>query len=224
MVSYAIEPIGLIENRYLEKFGVPKQSGLILNEKSALKLDPKTVDFKSLEDLRVGQFLWVTFIFHETYPLSKTHVRPPRLGGNVKKSVYATRSPFRKNNLGLSLAKVESMALLDQGVIELCGLDTVSGTPVVDIRPYHPENDSPWDESPKLWFEGLKSEKFKVQWETDLVKNEDEVNFIEGVLALDPRPGYHEDPDRVYHIKLIHYAIKYSVENGIVWITSWENL
>jgi tRNA-Thr(GGU) m(6)t(6)A37 methyltransferase TsaA len=138
MTSYAIESIGTIETCFPDKFGIPRQAGLAPSAKGILTLHAPYNNPDCVEGLEGVSHLWLTFVFHEHIDKTwKPKVRPPRLGGNEKVGVFATRSSFRPNNLGLSLVKLDRIDCSDQQLrLQLSGVDLVSGTPIVDIKPY----------------------------------------------------------------------------------------
>lgn len=196
--------IGKIQSPFREKFGVPRQSGLLQQVVSILQLDPKVVDPGALEGLEQCSHLWVISIFHELPPpLRAQRVRPPRLGGNTRIGVYATRSPFRPNRLGLSLAKIRKIDGLD---LHLQGLDLVDQSPVIDIKPYVAYCDRRLDShcwadeaptalavrpSPELFARLEQDAELSALWPQ-----------IEDFLRWDPRPAYQESKEnRVYRCR-----------------------
>ena len=138
MTSYSIEPIGILDTCFPDKFGIPRQAGLAPSAKGILTLHAPYNNPDCVEGLEGVSHLWLTFIFHEHIDKAwKPKVRPPRLGGNEKVGVFATRSSFRPNNLGLSLVKLDKIECSGQQLrLHLSGVDLVSGTPIVDIKPY----------------------------------------------------------------------------------------
>lgn len=190
--------IGTIYTPYKTKFGVPKQGGLVKNDRSRIVL---SADFSldSVRGLQEGAFLWVLWLFHQCEGKSKELVRPPKLGGNQKIGVFATRSPFRPNNVGMSLVKLKKIAS-ETGHVALFieGADMVNGTPVIDIKPYHPGADFPWEKHPEPWFEVRPSRVKNVVFAEAVELAEREENLVREVLAQDPRPAYHEDFERIY--------------------------
>lgn len=212
--TYKINAIGEVQSSYKTKFGVPRQSGMIRND--ATKLVFKDIPLSSFEPLVVGNFIWVLFIFDQCEGNEKLHVRPPRLGGNEKIGVFATRSPFRPNNIGMSLARIEDISEKSSEVTLIVnGLDLANKTPIIDIKPYHPIADSAWSES-EYWFGSGSVDDLPVTFNCEVKLTIGEIEFIKDVLAKDPRPAYHEDESRVYTIELLDYEIEFKINNKLV--------
>lgn len=205
-----IEPIAFIENDYKEKFGVPRQSGLV-SLPSRIVLEPKFRDENALRGLEDFTHLWLIWGFSEakTNGFSPT-VRPPRLGGNVRKGVFATRSPFRPNSLGLSVVKLESV---DGFTITVTGADIMNGTPIYDIKPYLPYADSV-PEASNGWslseHGGLLEVKFPEEL-LEIIPKEKRQGLLE-TLAQDPRPQYRKDPERRYTMAFGEWQISFMVD------------
>ena len=188
--------VGMIFTPYQTKFGVPKQGGMVLSDESYIELSPK-YSLDSVRGLDIGQFIWILWEFHQCEGKEKELIRPPKLGGNEKMGVFAARSPFRPNNIAMSLVRLIRIESQDSKVkLFLEGADMVTGTPVLDIKPYHPIADSPWTEYPAPWFVKEPLETKHVEFSCEVP--EDYKELIEEVLRLDPRPAYHDDPGRIY--------------------------
>lgn len=206
-----IEPIAFIRNDFKEKFGVPRQSGLV-NLPSRIVLEPKFRDENALRGLEDFTHIWLIWGFSEvkTRGFSPT-VRPPRLGGNVRKGVFATRSPFRPNPLGLSVVKLES---IDGFTITVTGADIMNGTPIYDIKPYLPYADSVPDAS-NGWSLSERGGLLEVKFADDLLEiipREKRQGLLE-VLAQDPRPQYQNSAERRYTMAFGEWQISFTV-NG----------
>lgn len=215
-----ISPIAYIETEFKEKFGVPRQSGLAGGLRGKIVLEPEYRSREALRGLEGFSRIWLIWGFSEIkkYEFSPT-VRPPRLGGNTRMGVFATRSPFRPNGLGLSCVELEGICEEgDKGhILEVKGADLVSGTPIYDIKPYVPYADSFPDaeggfaaERPEATIEvkdpkGL-SAKIPAEKREALMQ----------VLSLDPRPAYSEDGERVYGMDFAGYNVRFSVEGNIL--------
>lgn len=192
-----IAPIARVDSPYREKFGIPRQAGLVPAAEGALEMLPGYCDPLAFDGIEGFSHLWVIFGFHECQGQWRTRVRPPRLGGNKELGVFATRSPFRPNNLGLSVLRFDGLES-DVGSLRLrvSGLDLQHGTPVYDIKPYVPYADSVPDalggfagQSPEARF----SVSYSIQAEAVLKSLPDPHNLeqlITQSLALDPRPSY----------------------------------
>ena len=219
--AFTLSPIGVIESDYPDKFGIPRQPGLAPAARASLVLAPPFDDPLAVRGLEAFSHLWLTFVFHESPERWTPLVRPPRLGGNAKVGVFASRSTHRPNRLGLSL--VELLAIdTRRGVrLTLAGADLVSGTPVLDIKPY-----LPWAESrpearagfapeapPQLpvAFSDAAHAALAERLDGDALRE-----LIIQVLAQDPRPAYHRrtqggDHDRLYGVRLRDVDVRFRV-------------
>ncbi|SEI81152.1 tRNA-Thr(GGU) m(6)t(6)A37 methyltransferase TsaA [Allopseudospirillum japonicum] len=221
--SYTFQPIGIIESPYQEKFGVPRQANLVAAKSRIRLLAPyNTPD--ALQGLTEFSHLWLHFVFHlclrQTW---KPKVRPPRLGGNQSLGVFATRSSFRPNPIGLSLVRLESIHTDQQDIyIEIRGADLVAGTPILDIKPYLPYADIQPQAHAATWAQEA-PDPLNVHWTPEALANlqvvEEMQNLYElitQVLAQDPRPAYHHktDPHRVYGVKLSGYNVNFCYRNS----------
>ncbi len=199
--SVTVSPIGVIHSPYQEKFAVPRQPGLVNAINAQLELLPPYNDPHCVRGLEAFSHLWLMFLFHQN-GTAEWHptVRPPRLGGNQRVGVFATRSPFRPNPIGLSV--VELKGIHQQGNrlwLELGGVDLVNGTPVVDIKPYVPFVDSVPDAQG-----GFAPEDPGFR------------DFLQQVIAQDPRPAYRkqDDDDKIYGVRLLTFNINWQVKDG----------
>ncbi len=207
-----IVPIAYIENDYKEKFGVPRQSGLV-NLKSKIVLLPEFSDPNALRGLEDFTHIWLIWGFSgiEDRAFSPT-VRPPRLGGNVRKGVFGTRSPYRPNPLGLSVVKLEDIG---RGCLTISGADLMDKTPIYDIKPYLPYIDS-IPQASDGWSLATKEDILTVEFPEELlslIPEEKRVGLIE-TLAQDPRPQYQNDPDRIYTMAFGKFQISFSVNES----------
>jgi len=220
------EAIGIIHSPFKEKFGVPRQAGLAPHATGEIELFKKFSGQDIVKGLEDFERIWVIFHFHLT-PESEYKarmVRPPRLGGNNKMGVFATRSPFRPNSLGLSCFKLGDIShRLGQTFIQISGLDVVEGTPVLDIRPYLPEVDS-HPSSRAGWTEGLEQRldlpvifsNIANSSLNDLPEKDRLKILIKEYLCLDPRPSYRKD-QQVYANRISDFDIKWQIlENQIM--------
>lgn len=204
-----IEPIAFIENDYKEKFGVPRQSGLV-NLCSRIILEPKFRDMNVFRGLEDFTHIWLIWGFSEakTNGFSPT-VRPPRLGGNVRMGVFATRSPFRPNSLGLSVVKLES---IDGFTLTVTGADIMNGTPIYDIKPYLPYADSV-PEASNGWSlsgrDGILTVEFSEEV-LEIIPNEKRKGLLE-TLAQDPRPQYQNSPEKRYTMAFGEWQVSFTV-------------
>jgi tRNA-Thr(GGU) m(6)t(6)A37 methyltransferase TsaA len=222
MSDTSFSPIGIVNSPYKEKFAIPRQPGLVNAAKGTIKLigDVNTMD--AVRELQQFSHLWVLFIFHGTQHQGwKPLVRPPRLGGNKKIGVLATRSTFRPNPIGMSVVKLEKIDVIEQQVIlHVSGIDLLDKTPVVDIKPYIPYSDSLPNASagfaqtqPHLELAVHFSDQASQTLTTLKQSYPDLQLFIEQVLAQDPRPAYKKNKldDKVYGMNLYDLNIQWKM-------------
>lgn len=213
--------IAHIHNDFNGKFGVPRQSGLVAGLEASIVFTPEYRNAEAMRGLEGFSHIWLLWDFSlaHTDKWSPT-VRPPRLGGNKRMGVWATRSPFRPNNIGLSSVRILGIELdSPQGpIIRIEGADLMNGTPILDIKPYLPFTDSHPDAT-----SGWTSEVTTPQLEVIIpLEVRQRYNFtsqqwqaLEGVLASDPRPHYQDDPERIYSFEFRGENIKFSVSEGV---------
>ncbi|TCP18856.1 tRNA-Thr(GGU) m(6)t(6)A37 methyltransferase TsaA [Nicoletella semolina] len=224
-----LKPIGIIKSPYGEKFAVPRQPNLIQEGKGVLYLTPPYCNPDAVRGLEEFSHLWLIFQFHHI-PERPWHatVRPPRLGGNTRIGVFATRATHRPNPIGLSKVALEKIEVINGKVIlHLGSIDLVDGTPIFDIKPYlayadnEPTAYSSFAQTPP-------SPSLEVEWQLKALqavrksKNFAKFNiqnpqqFITDVIAQDPRPAYHQGKvtnERVYGIKLAYHNILWKIDN-----------
>ena len=214
--------IGHIDTCYEEKFGIPRQPGLVKEAWGEIILEPEFRNPEALRELEGFSHLWLVFIFHQSVRAEwKPTVRPPRLGGNKRIGVFASRSPFRPNPIGLSAVKLEGLDLdhLSGPLIKVSGVDLVAGTPILDIKPYIPYADS----IPGAlggYVDGAPS-GLGVEWKegVDQYLSVPEKNLIEATLSADPRPAYqHEKKGREYGCLISGYNIRWQVVDAKVLV------
>ncbi len=244
-----IRPIAHIRTEFPEKFGVPRQSGLAKSLRGRIVFEPEYRNQDALRGLEGFSHLWLIWEFSanrrngtgsavEQAASAKTTgaaglqwqptVRPPRLGGNGHIGVFATRSPFRPNPLGLSCVRIESIELTskDGPIINVCGADLMDGTPIYDIKPYIRYADAR-PEAVCGYVDGLEERQVKVVFPAELSESIAEKEIIPALmetLRLDPRPSYHDDPERIYGLSFSGYNVKFKVENHVLTITDIETL
>ena len=218
-----IRPIAHIHCDFKEKFGIPRQSGLIDSARAKIVFLPEYRNPDALRGLDGYTHLWLLWQFSEAVRSEwSPTVRPPRLGGNKRMGVFASRSPFRPNPIGLSSVKIVSIDLnTSKGpIIEVAGADLLDGTPIYDIKPYlaytdsHPDAASGFaltSDAPKLDVEI--SEEILEKIPTDLHQS------VIDILAEDPRPGYQDDPSRIYTMHYATLEICFKVEGSTLTVT-----
>lgn len=224
--SIQITPIAIVRSPFKERFGIPRQPGLV-DAHGSLIMQPGFDDPIMLEGLSEFSHIWVTFLFHgNTDQGWKKKVRPPRLGGKKQVGVLASRSPHRPNFLGLSVLKLESVQAKKPVLLNVSGLDLLDGTPIIDIKPYIAYSDSIPDahcgfanDAPLAHHEVVFSAEALNLLKTQPDHEADE-KLIRQVLALDPRPAYktRRISDRLFGMLLGKYEVKWQVENEIAQV------
>ena len=208
-----LKVIARISSGFTEKFGIPRQSGLA-KTKAEIVFEPEYQNAEALRGIEGYTYLWLIWGF-SMVKQEKWHptVRPPRLGGNKRMGVFATRSPFRPNPIGLSSVKLlEVRKTDDRGmVLIVSGADMMNGTPVYDIKPYLPYVDCHMDASDGFT-EETKDYALRVQWETPFPYGEEKKQELTQILRQDPRPSYQEDAERIYGMSYDGMEIKFRVE------------
>ncbi len=214
--DYVMKPIAHIRSAYPEKFGIPRQSGLV-DTKATITFVPDYAQEDAVRGLEGFSHLWLIWCFSENAdaPWHAT-VRPPRLGGNTRVGVFASRSPFRPNPIGLSCVKLEKIEILPgKGpILTVRGADLLDGTPILDIKPYlrysdaHPEASGGFADANRDYF-------LDVQIPDQLLSklSEPDRKPLYEILRQDPRPSYQDDPDRVYGIRFSKWNIHFTVKN-----------
>ena len=213
--EFTMQPVARIRSEFAEKFGVPRQSGLVEELEAEIVFEPAYRNPDALRGLEEFSHVWLIWVFdravRETW--SPT-VRPPRLGGNARMGVFATRSPFRPNPIALSCVKLAGIRQTAAGpVIRVLGADLVDGTPILDIKPYIPYADSHPDA-----MGGFASvpagETLEVVIPPELLAQIPEAHreALRGVLAQDPRPHYQKDPERIYGFPFAGMEVRFSVD------------
>ena len=216
--------IGRVRSPFGTKFGVPRQSGLVPELRSELVLEPEFRDPETLRGIEGFSHLWLIWQFSENAERGwSPTVRPPRLGGNTRMGVFATRSPFRPNPIGLSCVRLEGVRWDDPRgpVLLLGGADLVDGTPVYDIKPYIGYADCIPDA--KGGFTGGEApESLPVSCPPELQAKftAEEWEALRGVLSCDPRPAYQKDGARVYGLSYAGWDVRFRVTDGIVYVVS----
>lgn len=215
-----ITPIAHISSPFKEKFGIPRQAGTT-SIKSQIILEKEYRDPNALRGLENFSHIWIIWEFTEA-KLDKWSptVRPPRLGGNTRVGVFATRSPFRPNSLGLSCVKIDSIEQTDRGpVITVLGADLLDGTPIYDIKPYLPCFDRPKNASGS-YSDVNSSYKLKVDFPDNLFEKiaENDKNELFEILSEDPRPSYQNDSTRIYGMGFMNYEIKFTVDGDTLFV------
>lgn len=225
-----IRPIAHIRTDFPEKFGIPRQSGLAKTLRGRIVFEPEYRNPDALRGLEEFSHIWLIWEFSANRSTSSWQpiVRPPRLGGNAHMGVFATRSPFRPNPLGLSCVKMDSIEFSspDGPVINVCGADLMDGTPVYDIKPYIKYADSR-PEAVCGYVDRLEERSLKVVFPSELadrVADKSVIPPLMETLRLDPRPSYHDDPERVYGLSFAGYNVRFRVAGQVLNVIDLEVL
>lgn len=216
--------IARIHTDFPTKFGIPRQSGIVASLQGRIVFEPEYRIAEAVRGLEEFSHLWLIWEFSEAVreDWSPT-VRPPRLGGNVRKGVFATRSPFRPNPIGLSSVKLEHIEIDPKlgPVLHVTGADLMDGTPIYDIKPYiaytdsHPDAVSGFASKPAEYLLEVNFPKELLESVPTAIRE----SLID-VLAHDPRPQYHDDPERVYGMRFGDMEVKFKVEGLLLSVVS----
>ncbi|MGN0492676.1 MAG: tRNA (N6-threonylcarbamoyladenosine(37)-N6)-methyltransferase TrmO [Acutalibacteraceae bacterium] len=224
MQDYKMKPIAKIYTDFPDKFGLPRQSGLVKGLKGRVVFEPPYRDYRAVRELGDYSHIWLLWLFSrsEREEWSPT-VRPPRLGGNTRVGVFATRSPYRPNPIGMSAVRLERV-VRDESlgpVLEVSGIDMADGTPILDIKPYLSFADS-FPDAVCGFADRLYGQSLKVVIPDELLKvlPADLTEPLEALLAEDPRPRYQNDPERVYGFFFNKYEIKFKVDKEILTVVA----
>ena len=215
MKEITIRPIARMRSDFPTKFGIPRQSNLVEQLRSTVIFEPEYRNPDALRGLEGFSHLWIIWQFSEAVRTDwSPTVRPPRLGGNARMGVFATRSPFRPNNLGLSCVRLEGVEYdtKDGPVVHVSGADLMDGTPIFDIKPYIPYADAHPDALGGFTDtagEFLLEVEFPQALLTKLPPDKQDAAI--GVLSHDPRPSYQRKPDRVYGLPFAGFDIRFRV-------------
>lgn len=219
-----IKPIARIYTEFPEKFGIPRQSGLAKALRGRIIFEPQYRNPDALRGLEGFSHLWLIWEFsaNRTSRQWQPTVRPPRLGGNAHLGVFATRSPFRPNPLGLSCVEIDSIDLFteDGPVITVKGADLMDGTPIYDIKPYIRYADSR-QQAVCGYVDALEERSLKVVFPSELSGRIGDTSVIPSLietLRLDPRPSYHDDPERVYGLSFAGLNVKFKVNGSVLTV------
>lgn len=222
-----METIATIYTDFPEKFGIPRQSGRIEALKGTIVFAPKYASPDAVKGLENYTHLWLLWKFDIPEDESfRATVRPPRLGGNTRVGVFATRSPFRPNHIGLSCVRLEKIEITDgRPVITVSGIDMASGTEIIDIKPYIPYTDAREDAAGSF-AEEYRDYALEVNFPEELLTRfpEEKRAGIFAVLSDDPRPSYQDDPERIYGVSFAGFNVQFTVSQKTLTVISVETL
>lgn len=223
----SIEVIAHMRTDFPEKFGLPRQSGLIPELRGRVVFTPKFRDPEAIKGIEGYEYLWILWKFEvndkgEWSP----KVRPPRLGGNTYMGVFATRSPFRPNHIGLSCVRLEDVIDTEEGKeLVVSGIDMKDGTPIYDIKPYLPYADA----HPEARY-GFAQKKVDYELSVEFspkvlgMISPKEQQILQKILAQDPRPSYQNDSKRIYGLSYAGYNVHFSVDKDLLTVTDIEEI
>ena len=221
-MDISIQVIARMHSDFATKFGIPRQSGLVEELRSTIVFEPEFRNPDALRGIEDFSHLWIIWQFSEAVRQGwSPTVRPPRLGGNTRMGVFATRSPFRPNNLGLSSVKLLGVEHTEKygTVLHVGGADLMDGTPIFDIKPYIPYGDCHPDATGGFT-DNAGEFLLKVDFPPALLSilPEEKHEAAIGVLSHDPRPSYQRKPDRIYGLTFAGFDIRFQVNNNILTV------
>ena len=222
MEQIPIRPIARMKSDFSTKFGIPRQSGLVQELRSTVIFEPEFRNPDALRGIEDFSHLWLIWQFSEAVRTEwSPTVRPPRLGGNTRMGVFATRSPFRPNNLGLSCVRLLGVEHTEQygTVLHVGGADLMDGTPIFDIKPYIPYADCQPDAAGGFT-DSAGDFLLSVDFPPALLAllPEDKREAAVAVLSHDPRPSYQRKPDRIYGVSFAGFDIRFTVEDTMLTV------
>lgn len=225
-----IRPVAYIKTEFSGKFGIPRQSGLVSGLRGRIVFEPQYRNPDALRELDGFSHIWLIWGFSANRPMDgwQPTVRPPRLGGNAHVGVFATRSPYRPNPLGLSCVEIDRIELSaeDGPVIIVRGADLMDGTPIYDIKPYIRYADSRQN-AVCGYVDKIEKRVVNVvlpKEVADSIPDNSIIPVLTDTLRQDPRPSYHDDPQRVYGLRFMKYEVKFKVEDSVLTVTAVESL
>ena len=226
MENVNIQVIARMKSDFATKFGIPRQSGLVPQLRSTIIFEPEFRNPDALRGLEDFSHLWIIWQFSEAVRQEwSPTIRPPRLGGNTRLGVFASRSPFRPNSLGLSSVQILGLEHTEKygTVIHVAGADLMDGTPIFDIKPYVPYADS-HPEATGGFTDTADDFILEVSIDSELLKKlpADKQDAVIGILSHDPRPSYQKNPERIYGISFGGFNIRFQVNQRLLTVISIE--
>lgn len=221
-----VKAIAHIRTDFPEKFGIPRQSGLVEELEGKVVFEPEFRHPDAVRGLEQFSHIWILWQFSENERAGwSVTVRPPRLGGNTRMGVFATRSPFRPNGIGLSCVRLKRVELTEKEgpVLTVLGADLMDNTPILDIKPYIPLTDC-HPEASEGYTKETRKHALQVEFPEELLSRypEEKKKAAAAVLSQDPRPGYSSDPERIYGVTFAGYDIKFRVKDGVLTVCGLE--
>ena len=217
-MNFSFEPIAIIHSDFPSKFAIPRQSGILKESLSRISFLPAFSNKEALRGLETFSHLWLLWIFSENIRNGfNPTVRPPRLGGNKRMGVFATRSPFRPNPIGLSAVKIEAILFEKKSEIIVSGADLMDGTPIVDIKPYIPYTDK-IENASDGFLKDISEKALDVHIPEILLEKipKEKQATLFKILKNDPRPAYKQNDKKIYGFPFASFEIKFQVlENAL---------
>lgn len=227
-MKFTVEPIAYIKTDFSSKFGIPRQSGLVDELEAKIIFEPQYRIPEAFRGLEGYSHVWLLWQFSECADKEwSPTVRPPRLGGNKRMGVFASRSPFRPNSIGLSCVKLISIDETEENgtVLTVSGADLLDGTPIIDVKPYLPYVDSHPEASGGFALqekEGSLDVVFAAELLSDIPADKQEA--LKAVLKQDPRPQYQNDPERIYGLEFAGYDVRFKVKENLLTVVEVEKM
>jgi len=231
--AFSFHSIATVHSCYKEKFGIPRQSGLSENADSTIELQAPYNHEDYIREIEGFSHIWLVFIFHRHLNKDvKPTVRPPRLGGNKRIGVFASRSPFRPNPIGISVVELISVEKCDDKILlHIQGADLLDGTPVLDIKPYVKYADSPANAfssyaeyAPEFSLNIIFSDDAEKTIRSEKEQYPKLRSLIKETISLDPRPAYADDDSKLYGLSLYEFNIKWKVSAGVAEVLLIESV
>lgn len=227
-MKFTVEPIAHIKTDFSSKFGIPRQSGLVDELEAKIIFEPQYRIPEAFRGLEGYSHVWLLWQFSECADKEwSPTVRPPRLGGNKRMGVFASRSPFRPNSIGLSCVKLISIDETEENgtVLTVSGADLLDGTPIIDVKPYLPYVDSHPEASGGFALQE-KEGSLDVVFPTELLSDipADKQEALKAVLKQDPRPQYQNDPERIYGLEFAGYDVRFKVKENLLSVVEVEKI
>lgn len=220
-----LKPIGYIHTDFKDKFGIPRQSGRVPELQGRIFILPEYARPEAFRGIETFSHLWLIFDFSKSHRESwSPTVRPPRLGGNQRLGVFATRSPFRPNPVGLSCVRFENIVYAEKSIeLLVSGVDVLDQTPILDIKPYLPYADS-YPDAEGSYAQALQGYHLDVDFPAEFLSRipEGKRQALRACLAEDPRPSYQDNPERIYHMNFAGFEIHFRVRGQKLEVTGLE--
>lgn len=223
-----INPIATFHSPITTKFGVPRQSGIVESLRGEIVFLPEYRNPDFIRRLEEFDYIWLLWLFSaNSHQATHPTVRPPLLGGNTQVGVFATRSPYRPNPIGLSSMRIERITVEPERgpVIHVLGADLMDGTPIIDIKPYVEYADAHTGVR-NGFVDSHEWKRLRVEMPPEVAAlwDNQQVGTLTDLLALDPRPHYHDDPQRVYGMTFGGYDVRFRVADGVLTVVEVERL